>query len=160
MSDELEALIDRARRASRAIYLAVDEVVADDISRILLGLVAALTPSVPVEQEDDPEPGEAAHELVEAFVDALTPMVANRTQAYNLWNDLASDTGAIRAGLEWAYRHYPAAPVEQEVTAEDPHIEDYLMELILGVRGIGVLQARKAAKLVLQHFRVTPRGQQ
>jgi len=66
------------------------------------------------------------------------------------------DAGNPGYGPEDADLEDMPGPVEQEVTAEDPHIEDYLMEWILGVRGIGVLQARQAAKLVLQKYRVTP----
>jgi hypothetical protein len=41
--------------------------------------------------------------LIEACVKALTPMATNETHAWNLWNHLASDEGAIRAALEYAW---------------------------------------------------------
>jgi hypothetical protein len=56
------------------------------------------------------ETGDAdAHRHVESFVDALTPMVTNRTHAYNLWNYIASDKGAIRDSLEWAWHRIAPA---------------------------------------------------
>lgn len=41
--------------------------------------------------------------LIEQAVAELTPGLANETQAWNLWNFLASDRGAIRAALLHAY---------------------------------------------------------
>ena len=42
-------------------------------------------------------------EQMEAFVAALTPAVTNETHAWNLWNLIASDKGAIRDALLRAY---------------------------------------------------------
>ena len=51
------------------------------------------------------EPSETFN-LIEKFVESLTPMVANETHAWNLWNYIASDNGDIRRALEhvWAKR--------------------------------------------------------
>jgi hypothetical protein len=54
-------------------------------------------PRLGFKQEPDP------HDLIEAFVVAMTPMVTNRTAAYNMWNNIASDRGAIKDALEWAW---------------------------------------------------------
>ena len=39
------ALIDKARKASRAVYLATEETVADDLSQLLVSLADALEAS-------------------------------------------------------------------------------------------------------------------
>ena len=42
MPEEVKALVEEAGRAQKAVYLATDKAVADDLSRIIGGLAAAL----------------------------------------------------------------------------------------------------------------------
>lgn len=61
-----EALIAEARKAERAVYLATEEAVAKDISRIIKGLADALATRVPVQGE----PNSRARQIDEAAPDA------------------------------------------------------------------------------------------
>lgn len=57
-----------------------------------------------------PAPGTTgARILVEEFVEAVTPVVTNEAQSWNLWNHIAGDTGPIRRALTWAYGIEPDA---------------------------------------------------
>lgn len=49
-SADREKMIDEARRAAKAVFLATDAAVADDLSRILNGLADTLAASAPVDE--------------------------------------------------------------------------------------------------------------
>jgi hypothetical protein len=51
-----------------------------------------------------PTPKPDYEALIEEFVATITPALTNETHAWNLWNILASDTGALRSALLRAYR--------------------------------------------------------
>ena len=71
MDDATQKLVDEARRAQAAVYLATDRAVADDLSRIIAGLADALEaaqrPTVSPEQREAVA-AEVAFELAAAGV--------------------------------------------------------------------------------------------
>lgn len=79
MSDRVtdEALIADARKASRAVFLATDETVASDLSRILSGLADALeaalsvSPVPPAENDEECECHDTALEHLQAAYDGV-----------------------------------------------------------------------------------------
>jgi hypothetical protein len=60
MTTDIAALIAEARKASRAVYLATDKTVADDLARILEGLADALE-AAHAEPKADRKPADSSN---------------------------------------------------------------------------------------------------
>ena len=108
--DEKRERVAEARKAQRAVYLATDEHVAEDLSRIIRGLADALEETLGGET---PSPGKR---LDPEFRAELVDFAAGTIQ--DVWNDVPAGVDAITLAqnivgaqeFAWIARGFPVVP--------------------------------------------------
>lgn len=84
--------------------------------------------------------------LIEGFVKAMTPMLTNETHAWNVWNYMASDRGAIREALQWAWGKMSKEPGEPNTSEYTPTTEEVR-------RSLGTMQYAEFDRWLEQELR-------
>lgn len=82
----------------------------------------------------DPLTREERHALVEGAVAAILPNAVNETQAYNIWNNLASDERFVRAIVTFDAAHRGARTEEPEATAKVAVLEEAIEQALDSLR--------------------------
>ena len=109
--DEKRERVAEARKAQRAVYLATDEHVAEDLSRIIRGLADALEGTLT--DSKAPPPGKR---LDPEFRAQLVDFAAGTIQ--DVWNDVPGGVDAITLAqnivgaqeFAWIARGFPVVP--------------------------------------------------
>lgn len=97
-------------------------------------LPSEVQPSNPHHAESDPLTREERHALVEGAVAAILPNAVNETQAYNIWNNLASDERFVRAIVTFDAARRGARTEEPEATAKVAVLEEAIGQALDSLR--------------------------